>query len=168
MSEYGQINLTTTNDIHFRKVRSCGTDLAHTKNMKSGTMFDRSTINCAKNALDYLASRNRIVASNIANVSTPGYKTKDVSFESVLTAKQGLNLKLTRTNEKHFPKGFEGDENIEAVYAYETGNRFDGKNDVDLDKELLKSGEVQTNFTMFSEILKRKYTSIKDVINNNP
>jgi len=32
--------------------------------------------------MDVLASRQKLVASNIANVDTPGYKTQDVDFQS--------------------------------------------------------------------------------------
>lgn len=32
--------------------------------------------------MDLLATRQRIVASNIANVDTPGYRAKDIDFQS--------------------------------------------------------------------------------------
>lgn len=35
-------------------------------------------------AADYSWTRNEIITNNLANVSTPGYKRKDVSFESYL------------------------------------------------------------------------------------
>ena len=31
--------------------------------------------------MDLLSSRQKLVASNIANVDTPGYKTKDIDFQ---------------------------------------------------------------------------------------
>jgi len=31
--------------------------------------------------MDLLSSRQKLVASNIANADTPGYKTKDISFQ---------------------------------------------------------------------------------------
>lgn len=35
-------------------------------------------------ALDTAALRHRVIAANIANVSTPGYKAKEVSFDAEL------------------------------------------------------------------------------------
>ena len=35
-------------------------------------------------AADYSWTRNEIISNNLANVDTPGYKRKDVSFESYL------------------------------------------------------------------------------------
>jgi len=32
--------------------------------------------------MDLLSARQKVVASNIANADTPGYKTKDIDFES--------------------------------------------------------------------------------------
>lgn len=32
--------------------------------------------------MDLLAARQKLVTSNIANVDTPGYKTKDIDFQS--------------------------------------------------------------------------------------
>lgn len=36
--------------------------------------------------MDLLASRQRLVASNIANADTPGYRTKDIDFASEMRA----------------------------------------------------------------------------------
>lgn len=41
-------------------------------------------INVLSKAADYSWTRNEIISNNLANVDTPGYKRKDVSFESYL------------------------------------------------------------------------------------
>lgn len=168
MSDCGAINLNTTKDSHFHKNCVCGTEFASNRNMKRSGLFDRSTFNCTKNALDYLATRNRVLSSNVANVNTPGYKTREVSFKDVLDSKQNPHLRLSRTNEKHFPADFEESSGIPVKYAYVNGDKNDGKNDVDLDKELLKVGEVQTNFAIFSQVLKNKYQGVAKVIDQTP
>jgi flagellar basal-body rod protein FlgB len=35
----------------------------------------------AERYMDLLAERQRLVASNLANIDTPGYKTKDIDFQ---------------------------------------------------------------------------------------
>ena len=47
--------------------------------------------------------RAEIIATNIANADTPGYKAKDLDFEAVLNqAKSKQNGSMVRTHEKHF------------------------------------------------------------------
>ena len=40
-----------------------------------------------KDALDYRAARQDMIASNIANADTPFYRPRDVKFEDALAAK---------------------------------------------------------------------------------
>ena len=47
-------------------------------------MFDSVTMNALSSALDGLALRQQTIAQNIANVNTPNYKAKIVSFENAL------------------------------------------------------------------------------------
>ena len=50
-------------------------------------MFESSlfgnTISMANKSLDYLWRKMEVVQNNLANVDTPGYKKKDVSFEEI-------------------------------------------------------------------------------------
>ncbi len=168
MENLSSIKLLATNDLHFRTRDVCGTQFATNKTVKNMSIFDRTPITCAKNVLDYVTTRQKVVTSNVANVNTPGYKTKDVSFNSVLQAKNDkLRLGLRCTHEKHFKKPLEDTEGVETFYAYSPVNTKDGVNDVDIDKEMLKLGEVQTSFNIFTELLSRKYRSIQGIINGN-
>lgn len=47
-------------------------------------MFDSVTSKAIGSALDGLALRQRAIANNIANVNTPNYQAKRVSFEDAL------------------------------------------------------------------------------------
>jgi flagellar basal-body rod protein FlgB len=44
------------------------------------TMLDPTTANLAR-YMDLLSDRQKLVASNIANADTPGYKTQDIDFQ---------------------------------------------------------------------------------------
>ena len=48
-----------------------------------------SYINILDKAADASYMRNEVLANNIANVDTPGYKRSDVDFQSVLAAELG-------------------------------------------------------------------------------
>ena len=53
--------------------------------------------------LQVRAQRAEIIASNIANADTPGYKAKGLDFKAALAqASSKQQTGMTRTNEKHF------------------------------------------------------------------
>lgn len=51
----------------------------------------------AQEALDYRALRRDMIASNIANISTPMYRPKDINFEQML-AKNPMKYLIVREN----------------------------------------------------------------------
>ncbi|ATC95550.1 flagellar basal body rod protein FlgB [Pseudoalteromonas tunicata] len=55
------------------------------------------------NAMLARVQRAEVLASNIANADTPGYKAKDIDFAQALkSAKSAQSSQLSRTHEKHF------------------------------------------------------------------
>ena len=48
-----------------------------------GSSIFGNTMSMANKSLDYLWRKMEVVQNNLANVDTPGYKKKDVSFEEV-------------------------------------------------------------------------------------
>ncbi|WP_077286308.1 flagellar basal body rod protein FlgB [Cognaticolwellia aestuarii] len=53
--------------------------------------------------LQVRAQRAELIASNIANADTPGYKAKGMDFQAALAqASSKQQTGMTRTNEKHF------------------------------------------------------------------
>ncbi|WP_417326490.1 flagellar basal body rod protein FlgB [Halarcobacter sp.] len=52
--------------------------------------------------LSFRSDRQNVISSNIANVNTPGYKTKELVFEDEMSKVKGNNeLQLFTTNTKH-------------------------------------------------------------------
>ena len=101
-------------------------------------------------ALLIRADRQRVIASNIANVDTPGYKGRDINFlDAMQSAMGGNSLTLTPTpsssgstdgtsNARHIPlqstmSSLTGDES-NLAYTTQTQPSMDG-NSVDLDHE---------------------------------
>lgn len=54
-----------------------------------GIIGTNNTMNIMASALDAYTLRNSTIASNIANVDTPGYKRKEVKFEEYLQGAVG-------------------------------------------------------------------------------
>ena len=92
-----------------------------------------SPLNYTGLKIDQLSQRHQVLAGNIANAQTPGYKSKDIQFEDVLNQTNDLNL--NQTNQKHF--GLEEKTETQGLTLDKESNRqasLDG-NTVDLDEE---------------------------------
>lgn len=88
-------------------------------------------------AMHVRAFRQEVLAGNIANADTPGYRARDLSFHQALVSELdggGDTLALRRTNSRQFPVT-SGDP-LAAFVEYRTGGAMgiDGNN-VDLSGE---------------------------------
>ena len=58
----------------------------------SGTLFEQ---------LNFRAERQKVISSNIANVNTPDYKTKELVFDDELNLAMKNSLQMNQTNRMH-------------------------------------------------------------------
>ena len=119
-------------------------------------------INIYQKALTASWLRNEALSNNIANVNTPGYKRKDVNFESVL--KEQLNnssIKLIRTHPKHLPASntFE-DIEPKIINEFNTSFRKD-KNNVNIDTEMAELAKNTIKFNALVQELNNHLHRIK-------
>ena len=102
--------------------------------------------------LNFRAERQKVISANIANVNTPDYKTKDLSFEQELKkASNNGDLALQTTHSKHIP--FEiGKQHIPAkpqMFEVEGLAEQNDGNNVSLDKQI---SEMSKNAVMYDAI----------------
>ena len=66
-------------------------------------LFSDRAPSLLKKSLDMQAQRSLLVANNISNMDTPGFKAQDIDFRSQLQAALGTdsNFKLAKTHPKH-------------------------------------------------------------------
>jgi flagellar basal-body rod protein FlgB len=124
-----------------------------------------------KEAMDYRAARQDMIASNIANVNTPNYRPRDIRFEEALAQKSAEiyadksdTLQMTKTSSVHL-SGLSITNETRATTFFRDGHmaRNDG-NSVDLDVE---SSEMAKNSTMFNALtaaIKKDSMIFKSVI----
>ena len=89
-----------------------------------------------EDALNLRAYRQQVLASNIANADTPGYKARDIDFSKELQRAQGVqagNLNLSATSSGHMQVSA-GALNAQALYRAAVQPSIDG-NTVDMDVE---------------------------------
>lgn len=106
----------------------------------------------AEKRLAWIAQRQSVLASNIANANTPGFQARDVqSFESALSANGTIEPRMTQP--AHLagtvPAGL-------ASLATDPpkGRALDG-NTVSLDQQLTKVADTETTQTLVTTIWKK-------------
>ncbi len=115
-------------------------------------MLNLSGMSVMQKTLDTLWLRQRIVSNNIANIDTPGYKSREVKFEEYLN-----NLTPGETlKEKDVP-------DARIVTKSDTSLREDGNN-VDIDKESLELYRVQIQYEYMVRKLSDEFSNIKTVL----
>jgi flagellar basal-body rod protein FlgB len=94
--------------------------------------------------MDLLATRQKLVASNIANADTPGYKTKDIDFQFEFMS---------------LIKG--GAPNVNEVSGIPSKN--DGNN-VSMDREARLLAENAIRFNLAANLMKTQLTLVREAI----
>ncbi len=99
----------------------------------------------------WLLARQEVVARNVANSNTPGYKTADLKpFEATL---QSASLQLAVTSPKHFatsesPVPAPVDQKADNAEVYYSGN------DVSEEMEMAKAGEISRAYSLNTSVVK--------------
>jgi flagellar basal-body rod protein FlgB len=124
-----------------------------------------ATIDAMANYMTRLSKRQQVIASNIANIDTPGYKTKDISFHAAmeeLMSGPAPGLKDSR------PENF-GTWSFappEPVVFEVTGLPMrPDQNNVGLDQEMLKLGQTSFGYSTIALMLRLKFRTIASSIN---
>ncbi len=99
---------------------------------------------------NWLATRQAVVAQNIANANTPGYVAKDVApFKSVYDQTQ---LDLVSTNPGHMALDpLNADDATKDAAPWEVAP---SGNSVSMEREMLKANEVSREYSMNTAIVK--------------
>jgi flagellar basal-body rod protein FlgB len=130
-------------------------------------LFNDPTLTAMGQYMSRLSSRQQVVSSNVANIDTPGYRAKDVSFHATMQELLSESALPARTTQP------EHSGQVELNFAPPGGipfevqglpERADGNN-VDIDKEMLKLGETSFAYTMMSQLLRVKFRTLAGSIN---
>ncbi|MDE6761133.1 MAG: flagellar basal body rod protein FlgB [Lachnospiraceae bacterium] len=121
-------------------------------------------INVLNKAADAANTRNEIITNNLANVDTPNYKRKDVSFENYLEqALLGGNPLEERVAEVNTHLSDFGG----LIYTDSStlSYRLDGNN-VDVDTEEAMLAENQIRYNTLVSLIGQEYARYKTVLSS--
>ena len=114
---------------------------------KSATLLEKM--------LDVSSVKHKVIANNIANVNTPGYKKMEVSFADQL--EKALNESSMNKFDTLQPKIVISKEDTSETV------RNDGNN-VDIDKEVSSLVKNTLTYSIYTQLLAKKYEGIKSAI----
>ncbi len=131
-----------------------------------------SSVDMLKKGLDVTWLRNEVIANNIANVDTPGFKASEVEFEDymkeALKADDGSKLELRKTNSRHLD-GSSGTKDIldvepKVVQKESTSMRYD-ENNVDIETEMVALAKNQIEYYALVNKINSEFTKLNTAIN---
>ena len=123
------------------------------------SLFNSDNYTAVKKMMDVSALRHSAIASNLANVSTPGYKRVDLSksFE------QELNASIKSRNSDLIAEASPSTE----VDTFTASTRADGNN-VQIDSELLGLTKNTMNFNVLTEFASGSLKQLRHAIVGRP
>jgi flagellar basal-body rod protein FlgB len=111
--------------------------------------IERDILATVENAMRQRAARQGVLAANVANQDTPGYKRADLEFVDALASATGL----ARTDARHITGSGDGPAGTKRVVDT-SSTRPDGNN-VNPDRELVLLSRNAGSFVQQSEVLSR-------------
>lgn len=130
-------------------------------------IFDR-TIQLLERTLDLRSARQRVIASNLANEETPGYRASELNFmDQLRSAHHGrLPVVLAATQPRHF--GLHGAQGVQAVAGklneVPAGDLPLDANSVNLELEMAKLSDNAMQYNTAATILAKKFHGLLNVI----
>ena len=130
-----------------------------------GNWFGR-TIQVMSKALDLRSQKHAVIAGNVANMDTPGYKPRELTFEKELQQAIGTaGLQPRRTHGRHLPVGpdqvAELEPRLRMRRDYAMGN---GSYQLDLDKEMAKLAQNNLIYEATVQLIAKKMASLRFAI----
>ncbi len=127
--------------------------------------YHDQTLNAMEAYLTRLTQRQQIISSNLANIDTPGYATKDISFHATmeeLLSEDSVGLQTTHP--EHRQGWIPISPQVQAFEVQGLPSRAD-RNNVDIDKEMLKLSETSFGYSLITQLVRGKFRTIASSIN---
>ena len=119
--------------------------------------------------LNFRGERQKVISSNIANINTPNYKTKDLVFQNELDNSLNENsLRMCVTNNKHILTSDINNINTNPRLVQVSGlqEQNDGNN-VNLDSQMSEQSKNKVIFDAIQSSIKRDSRFFRSVIESS-
>ena len=128
-------------------------------------LFDNTTNLLAK-VMSLRARNAEVISGNLANIDTPGYKARQVTFMDQLQEVLGdaEQLPLVKTHQRHLPISRSLDDVEPLVQEQESSLAGFDQNTVDLDREMAALAENNLQYNAAVQMLHKKLSMLKNAI----
>jgi len=117
------------------------------------------TLSDLTSVMNYRLFRQGIISSNVANVDTPGYTAKDVTFEKELEGR----MTMVATDSGHITPSSSG--NPACTVTNDPFSRIgNDANTVDIDREMMKLSQNNLLYSASAEMIQSKLEALKNAI----
>ena len=121
-------------------------------------MFDK-TMALIQRSMDIRASRHRVLSSNVANIETPEYVSRDLPFQKVFEhcLEDSSTLSLGKTHPAHLPA-------TEGPLSRDFSSHIEmdpGPGGVDIDQQMSRLAENNLMFQAGVQALIKKFEALK-------
>ena len=129
------------------------------------------TVDIMHRALDVSTMRRQVLANNLTNADTPGFKRTDLNFES--SFKKALEseqrrpaLELTLTDERHIPNWRASDyRDVEPRRVLDfTSSYKNCGNNVDPEQEIMLITQNQMSYNLFIQALSFEFGQMSRIL----
>jgi flagellar basal-body rod protein FlgB len=133
------------------------------ENKLASFLFETAGVNRFRRFLDLSSLQHKLVSSNMANVSTPGYRNKEIDFKGELAKSSGQSNRLvgTLTDANHIPLG-QHPERMPVVNHEKVASG--DLNSVDIDREVPRMAQNELEFTTAARLLQKKFEGMRKAI----
>jgi len=134
-------------------------------------LFAKTKIPLLHKALSVYTQRQKVIAGNIANISTEGYKRRDVEFEThfndALTLGGATPLAGATTQPMHMSINSSDPDQLQSQVVQtttETDAYASGVNNVDIDLEMSELAQNQIRFKYASRLISQSFNQMRRAI----
>ncbi|MBD3403588.1 flagellar basal body rod protein FlgB [candidate division GN15 bacterium] len=133
------------------------------ENKLTQMIFNKVGIPSYRAYLDLTSLRHKLISSNVANVSTPGYRSRHIDFDKEFEKASGNPTQLVgyTTDSRHLPLGQHKERPPEVG---ETRVKAGEMNSVDIDREVSQMAQNELMFTAAARLLQKKFDGLRKVI----
>lgn len=120
-------------------------------------LWSSDVLKIIQSGIDAAVLRQKVIANNIANVNTPGFKRSEVTFEE--------NLKKALENRDTPAQSIPPDEVSPRIVRDSRTTMRNDLNNVDLDIEMLNLGSNQIKYNAMVQLINDRYSTLRYIIN---
>ena len=130
-------------------------------------MESSSVSNILFEQLNFRGEKQKVISSNISNINTPNYKTKDLIFENELNAATNV-IPLKQTSSKHINSiGTISNENSQKLIEVSGLQEQNDGNNVNLDSQMSEMSKNKVLFDAIQSSIKRDSRLFRSVIESS-